>query len=132
MQKNEEAIASGGTTRLLFLSGSQINKHFNINQLISAGGFGQIHSHSLATNTFTQRRVQQIGVYSGTNINTGELVAIKAESIDAKIPLLRIEATCLEALNHTIRQNYRKPPKEPIPNYYGYGETHDVRYMVGS
>ncbi|VIO91747.1 Uncharacterized protein BM_BM5111 [Brugia malayi] len=110
MQKNEEAIASGGTKRLLFSSGSQINKHFNLNQLISSGGFGQ--------------------VYSGTNINTGKVVAIKAESIDAKIPLLRIEATCLEALNHTIRQNYRKPPKEPIPNYYGYGETHNVRYMI--
>uniref|UniRef100_A0A915PJ95 Protein kinase domain-containing protein n=1 Tax=Setaria digitata TaxID=48799 RepID=A0A915PJ95_9BILA len=110
MQKNEEAIAAGGTTRLLFSSGSQINKHFNLKQLISIGGFGQ--------------------VYSGKNINTDELVAIKAESIDAKIPLLRIEATCLEALNHAIRQNYRKPPREPIPNYYGYGETHNVRYMV--
>ncbi|KAM3723375.1 putative serine/threonine-protein kinase [Dirofilaria immitis] len=110
MQKNEEAITADGTAKLLFSSGLQINKHFNLNQLISVGGFGQ--------------------VYSGKNINTGELVAIKAESIDAKIPLLRIEATCLEALNHTIRQNYRKFPKEPIPNYYGYGETHNVRYMI--
>ncbi|KAL4002558.1 Protein kinase domain family protein [Acanthocheilonema viteae] len=105
MQKNED-----GSTKLLFSSGLQINKHFNLNQLISTGGFGQ--------------------VYSGTNISTGESVAIKAESIDAKIPLLRIEAACLEALNHAVRQNFRKPPKEPIPNYYGYGETENVRYMV--
>ncbi|VDK80591.1 unnamed protein product [Litomosoides sigmodontis] len=110
MQKNEKEDIPDSSTKLLFSSGVQINKHFNLNQLISTGGFGQ--------------------VYSGTNINTGELVAIKAESINAKIPLLRIEASCLEALNRTIRQIFRKPPKEPIPNYYGYGETQNVRYMV--
>uniref|UniRef100_A0A0R3S6Y1 Protein kinase domain-containing protein n=1 Tax=Elaeophora elaphi TaxID=1147741 RepID=A0A0R3S6Y1_9BILA len=110
MQKNKEETALGNAKKLLFSSGQQINKHFNLNQLISSGGFGQ--------------------VYSGTNINTGELVAIKAESTNAKIPLLRIEANCLEALNQTMRQNFRNPPKEPIPNYYGYGEIQNVRYMV--
>uniref|UniRef100_A0A183UVI7 Protein kinase domain-containing protein n=1 Tax=Toxocara canis TaxID=6265 RepID=A0A183UVI7_TOXCA len=94
----------------LLVPGSHINKHFMLRALISAGGFGQ--------------------VYSGVNVNSGQPVAIKAESMNAKIGLLRIEANCLETLNRSIRQLYTKPPKEPIPNYYGYGETHNVRYMV--
>uniref|UniRef100_A0A914RE43 Protein kinase domain-containing protein n=1 Tax=Parascaris equorum TaxID=6256 RepID=A0A914RE43_PAREQ len=69
-------------------------------------------------------------VYSGVNVDSGQPVAIKAESMSAKIGLLRIEANCLETLNRSIRQLYTKTPKEPIPNYYGYGETRSVRYMV--
>lgn len=53
MQKNEEAIAPDGTSKLLFSSGSQINKHFNLNQLISAGGFGQVQNLSV---TFFSKR----------------------------------------------------------------------------
>ncbi|VDK72896.1 unnamed protein product, partial [Anisakis simplex] len=94
----------------LLIPGSSLNKHFKLKAPISAGGFGQ--------------------VYSGVNVNNGYPVAVKAESINAKIGLLRIEAFCLETLNRSIRQLYRKPPKEPIPNYYGYGETRNVRYMV--
>lgn len=44
MQKNGEVVASGGTAELLFSSGSQINKRYNLNQLISAGGFGQVQN----------------------------------------------------------------------------------------
>ncbi|VDN03082.1 unnamed protein product [Thelazia callipaeda] len=109
MPKDEAAAALGANGKLLFKPDTQINRHFMLKRLISSGGFGQ--------------------VYSGVNINTGHLVAIKAESIDAKIPLLRIEASCLEALNIAIRRN-RRFFKGPIPNYYGYGETHAVRYMV--
>uniref|UniRef100_A0A915AGC3 Protein kinase domain-containing protein n=1 Tax=Parascaris univalens TaxID=6257 RepID=A0A915AGC3_PARUN len=99
-----------GKEEQLLIPGSHINKHFILRALISSGGFGQ--------------------VYSGVNVDSGQPVAIKAESMSAKIGLLRIEANCLETLNRSIRQLYTKTPKEPIPNYYGYGETRSVRYMV--
>lgn len=42
MQKNEKEVVPDGSAKLLFSSGIQINKHFNLNQLISSGGFGQV------------------------------------------------------------------------------------------
>ncbi|PAV62780.1 hypothetical protein WR25_23413 [Diploscapter pachys] len=83
---------------------------YAIKEMISLGGFGQI--------------------FSGYDIRTQEPVAIKVESNNALVTLLRNEGTCLQHLHQTYSCNGENVDKAPFLKFLAYGNTEIVRFLV--
>uniref|UniRef100_A0AC35UAN3 Protein kinase domain-containing protein n=1 Tax=Rhabditophanes sp. KR3021 TaxID=114890 RepID=A0AC35UAN3_9BILA len=92
-------------------SGEIIKGRYEVSQMVSAGGFGQ--------------------VYWATDLKTGHCVAVKAEKKGCKISLLKEEAMIVSKINRSAFKRFTHI-RAPIIRLYDYIETDSLKMMVMS